>query len=342
MRRVVMEPLSRWGLLCALLGVGLSAAAPAEAGIKIVPTFDESITTLWNARQVMDTVNKVIQFYESKLTDNITVNITFMDMDSGLGQSQKPVYLIPYASFLTALTNDATSANDTTALANLPKQNQEPVLRSPYLYVFPANLKALGFRMPQGPDGIIGLNTGITFTSTSNARSDKYDLYATICHELDECLGLGSGVGFNGLFPQDLYRYDANGQRSFTTDPTAAAYFSLDGSVRRAQFSQTGFADYGDWYSGFDADFNPLFVTPQAQDAFATPGVVVNRSLGVELMSLDVIGYDIGVTKKKESVAVSGGRYSGARVGYQKPGPKPKVTMNPRYPGNRFQLFPRE
>jgi len=44
------------------------------------------------------------------------------------------------------------------------------------------------------------------------------------------------------------------------------------------------YADFGDWYS-------PGGQTPQAQDAFATPGARPN--LGVELTVLDVIGYHL-------------------------------------------------
>jgi hypothetical protein len=92
----------------------------------------------------------------------------------------------------------------------------------------------------------------------------------------------------NDPFPEDLFRYDAARNRSFTTSSSAQAFFSLNGSVRLAQFDNQNDGDFGDWQS------NPLApgVSPQVQDAFATPGA--NPVLGVnELTALDVIGYNL-------------------------------------------------
>jgi hypothetical protein len=86
-------------------------------------------------------------------------------------------------------------------------------------------------------------------------------------------------------FPEDLFRYDAAGNRSFNTNNAAQAFFSLDGTTQLAQFHNiSDGADYGDWESS---------ATAQVQDAFATPGA--HPQLGVELRALDVIGYDLSV-----------------------------------------------
>jgi len=109
-------------------------------------------------------------------------------------------------------------------------------------------------------------------------------------HEIDEVLGLGSALPtpqFNAPFPEDLFRYDASGVRSFTTTATAKAFFSINGTTDLAQFdNQNDGGDFGDWQS------NPLppGVQPKVQDAFATSGAT--PALGVELTALDVIGYD--------------------------------------------------
>src|SRR5262249_52899593 len=89
------------------------------------------------------------------------------------------------------------------------------------------------------------------------------------------------------IFPEDLFRYNSSGGRSFTTSSSATAFFSINGTTLLAQFdNQNDGGDFGDWQS------NPLppGVNPQVQDAFATPGAT--PSLGVELTALDVIGYD--------------------------------------------------
>jgi PEP-CTERM motif-containing protein len=120
-------------------------------------------------------------------------------------------------------------------------------------------------------------------------------LLAVTEHEIDEILGLGSTLGLgvpspfnNQPSPEDFFRYDQSGNRSFTTSNTATAYFSIDGTTRLAQFdNRNDGGDFGDWLS------NPLpsGAQPKVQDAFATPHA--SPALGVELTALDVIGYDL-------------------------------------------------
>jgi hypothetical protein len=65
------------------------------------------------------------------------------------------------------------------------------------------------------------------------------------------------------------------------------AYFSIDATTAFAEFdNQNDGGDFGDWQS------NPLRsgVPARVQDAFATPGAT--PALSVELIALDVIGYD--------------------------------------------------
>ncbi|MDF2435330.1 MAG: hypothetical protein JWP44_4961, partial [Mucilaginibacter sp.] len=95
----------------------------------------------------------------------------------------------------------------------------------------------------------------------------------------------GSDVGGTGFFadpaPEDLYRYDNTGVRNYTTAGDNA-FFSIDGTTDLARFNNVNNGgDYGDWHTGG--------VTPQVQDAFATPGA--HPVLGVETQALDVIGY---------------------------------------------------
>jgi hypothetical protein len=141
-------------------------------------------------------------------------------------------------------------------------------------------------------DGFIGLNTHITDIG-SPGTTGQFSLLATTEHEIDEVLGLGSDLGqsnpfFNDPAPEDLFRYDSAGARSYTTNPAARAFFSINGLPSLAQFdNQNDGGDWGDWQS------NPLppGVAPKVQDAFATAGA--HPSLGVELRALDVIGYDL-------------------------------------------------
>ena len=85
------------------------------------------------------------------------------------------------------------------------------------------------------------------------------------------------------VLPEDVFRYDALGARSFTTDANAASYFSLDGTTALARYNQHQGGDFQDWYSYYGGQ------TPQVQDAYGTRGSM--PVLGVELRVLDVIGY---------------------------------------------------
>lgn len=282
---------SRSGLCLLML---FFSAGRTDGGLVIRPTFDATITTNANAAQIENTINQVIALYNSTFTDNITVNITFKNMTSGLGQSSKPIYYVPTSTYLSALRSDSTTTNDAAALSRLPVTSTDPVRGLSYMFVGQANLKALGFAVGSGSDGTIGVNTSITNITRTSVNSSKYDLFAVVSHEIDEILGLGSGLNlprsYGGyVMPEDLFRYGtASGQRSYTTSSTAVSYFSIDGVNRLVQFSQYPGADYGDWYSN-----GPH--TPRVQDAFGTPGVIINPGVA-EFTALDVIGFNLAGT----------------------------------------------
>lgn len=109
-------------------------------------------------------------------------------------------------------------------------------------------------------------------------------------HEIDEVLGLGStlGQGFPGPYntymsPEDLFRYDANGNRTFST--ATQAYFEITPGTQIAQFNNGSGLDYGDWASGTG--------TVRVQDALGTTGTAGQVNLSTaEIEALGVIGYD--------------------------------------------------
>lgn len=96
--------------------------------------------------------------------------------------------------------------------------------------------------------------------------------------------------------PEDLFRYAANGSRSYGLNSQTgvacsgapAAYFSLTGAVDLAQFNNcNNGGDYGDWQSGIG---NPA----QVQDAYASPGSTPSLGLtSPEMTALDAIGYNL-------------------------------------------------
>jgi hypothetical protein len=282
-----------WAILFTLLGIG-----PAQGNLVINATFDSTITSDPNAAVIESTINSVIALYEASFSDPVTVTITFQEMAGGLGQSSS--FLVPgvsYSTFRSRLAARATTADDAKALAHLPAGSANPVNGSTTLSLNLPNGRALGFSGPgwNPPPGQTG---GTVFLNTSSMNLDrtsinpsKFDLFAVAAHEIDEVLGLTSALDglANGdpaltgdVDVMDLFRYDQNGNRSFTTASSAQAWFSLDGTTRLVRFNQDDTGDFHDWYS-------PGGQTPRVQDAFARSGTTPNPT--VELIALDVIGY---------------------------------------------------
>jgi len=224
-------------------------------------------------------------------------------MSGGLGESQVGfVYNENYQQFYNALAaTDANPAAIAGLTANGGNSATSPVNGSTVIGVNSVNLRALGLSGaplcnvtgtagnlscnssvaggPNAIDGIVGINTSITDPPQANNGSN-YDMTAVVEHEIDEVLGLGSGIpdcnscgsSASAPFarPEDLFRYNANGTRSSLTVNCASpgtAFFSYSGVTDLAQFNNAcNGADFGDWQS------SPLpnGVAAQVQDAFAT------------------------------------------------------------------------
>jgi hypothetical protein len=276
-------------IACAFFCILVSFSANA---LTITPTFDASITNDVNAATIENTINSAIQLYQARFSDPITVTIQFKEIStSGLyGQSQWSYYTLSYSSFRSALASHATTANDTLAMSLLPASSINPVNGGGSIGVKTANMHALGFSgasgLTGGYDGIIGLHTSQLNLSRATTVATKGDLLSTVCHEMDEVLGMSSGLDFGTPLPlpQDLFRYSSTGSRTFTTSGDDA-YFSIDGTnllVRCNQNPSSG--DMGDWWVAGAH-------TPRVQDAIATNGKTPNPN--VELIALDVIGYTL-------------------------------------------------
>jgi len=274
-------------------GIQRFATGPSGNGVTIIPTFDSSITSDPNAATIEATINAAISVYRQNFSDQITVNFEFAEMSSGLGDNSSSGIVTSYLSYRAALASHATTADDATALAHLPSQTNNPVNGNADIFLHDGLARALGFGANiSGSDATVYLNTSIMNLSSLGTNTDSYSLFSTVSHEMDEALGFGSAL--NGLtngqaaptgvvLPEDLFRYDGFGNRSFTTALNATSYCSLDGTTDLAQFSQYDGGDFGDWYS-----YN-VNVVPQVQDAFLAPAVF--PVLGVELRVLDAIGF---------------------------------------------------
>jgi hypothetical protein len=288
-------------LAIVLVVSAIPASASLISPLTITPTFDSSITSDPNAASIEASINTAISFYTATLTtataSPINVTIDFNE-GGGLGGSNTTLFKETYQSFINALINASSGdLTDTTALAGLSTGADNPVTVSTTIDVKTAELRALGYTgvTPIGGfDGTITLNTALTNPGSTGSSLD-YSLMAVAEHEIDEVLGLGSDDSGTGFFadpaPEDLFRYDSSGNRSYTTNTAALAYFSINGSTLLAQFDNQGDGgDWGDWQS------NPLpaGVAAKVQDAYATPGSNPFLSLSSpEVTALDALGYNL-------------------------------------------------
>ncbi len=297
----------------------LCAGLPARADLTINATFDSSITSLANATQIEASINSAIANVTSSITspNNITVSIDFQNMSSGLGQSSTTFYNVHYFDYYNAFKAVATSPAQLAALASLGAAPTNESSVNPASMAAPRSLihvgrggVTLGFTTPgaTGPggsfDSVIGLNTSLT-SPPNGLNSNTYSLQSVATHEIDEVLGIGgagSNLGNSGAVGDlDLYRYSALGVRSYTTDPSATPYFSINGGATvLSYFNQAGGgSDYGDWAS----NPNPAGFGPQVQDAFGTPGT--SLMLGPnEITAFNVIGYGVLPSSVPEPTSV--------------------------------------
>ena len=281
--------------------LGLSATQ-AHAQLVITPIFDSSITSDPNAAAIMGTINSAIGVYETDFINPINVSILFKaDQGISLGQSSTYIGNVSYTSYRNALISTKALGTDSTAFESfLTAGAANPVNGGSVVTDTTAGLRALGFAAspPAGQaDSTISLKTSITNDSRAGVQDpNKYDLFAVASHEINEVLGLGSsldGLSNGAAAPSnvgtlDFFRFSGPGIRSFSTAANANSYFSVDGGTTSlVHFNQSQNGDYHDWDN---ASQGPGFV-PQVQDAFSTPGTVMNLGTA-ELTALTDIGYN--------------------------------------------------
>ena len=265
----------------------------STSGLTINITWDSSVSSAPSG--FTTAVQNAAQYLETQFSDPVTLNI---DIGYGevagsalgsntLGSSESYLSSVSYSSLLNAMTADATTSADASAVASLPSTS--PVNGT--FWTTTSEAKALGLASATSTalDGYVGFSSTLPFTynDTNGVASGTYDFNGVAIHEMSEVMGrlllTGSTVGgtANSYTPYDLFHYSAAGVRDFSA--STAGYFSINsGTTNLAAFNTTSGGDAGDWASS---------VTNDSFDAFSNSGVV-NTVSAADLTALDVIGWN--------------------------------------------------
>jgi hypothetical protein len=212
-------------------------ASEARASLIIIPHYNGTVPAA-----AQTAFNYAINEFETRFTNNMTVNVNVGFGNTGLGQSDSTyVGGFLYSTVRGALAAEAVANPlDTikqTVVANLPASNPAPTNN---FWMTTANAKALGFAVnPLLSDGSILFSNAVTYTYDPNHRGvpGEYDFIGVAEHEISEVLGRDPGLGFNffngpAYLPNDLFRFTAPGavHRSFAQNVpnSPGVYFSVD------------------------------------------------------------------------------------------------------------------
>jgi hypothetical protein len=238
-------------------------------------------------------VNAVVQYFETQLTDPITVNISVgygevggQSLGAGaLGESLTYINSYTYSQLTSALSADATTAADQTALASLPSSNPAGVAN---YWVATAEAKALGLLGASSSlDGSIGFSNAsniFDYNNSDGVTAGQYDFYGVVAHEISEVLGRFVPGG-SSYTPLSLFDFSAAGVRDMSG--AQPGYFSINGGTTNLDgFNSNPGGDLGDWGSTAG---NDAFL------AFAKSGVVLPVTQ-TDLTVLDAIGWNLAAS----------------------------------------------
>lgn len=193
---------------------------------------------------------------------------------------------LPYSEVVTDLTKAATSVDDLSAVAALPKSNP---WGSANIFVSYAQMAAWGDISPSAGgavSGSVGFSSTYAFdySTTSRAAPGAYDFVGIAEHEITHALGRFSSDDANpaGSYTVlDLFKYTGAGALAAT--PSQQAYFSPDGGVTKLLSFDTA-DDPADWMLG---------TNPDSFDSFSSADVE-NAVSQTDVRLMDVLGFDVG------------------------------------------------
>jgi hypothetical protein len=256
----------------------------------------------------------VANLFDNFFTDpiKININVTFGALPATALAQSTANYLpasIAYngttdsgsPGILQRLIDDRTTADDKTAIDNLPVSDTHT------FKLTRANGKALGIIVSDSAtDGSITFNNASNFdythagTGGNLADATAYDFFGVAAHEVSEIMGRVSFIVTGGQFnsyvqPLDLFKRDGSNNLSF--DGAVASTFSIDGGTTDLlTFNNltnpasppgspfvTPNGDFADWADSVPAD--------DPYRARSNPGKIASIS-DADMRIMDVIGYD--------------------------------------------------
>ncbi len=175
------------------------------------------VTSGGMSAQALQGFNDAATLWENELSDNVTVNvdIQFTVLGAGIiGSAGSQTAGFSYSAVKTALTSDAKTANDATAVSNLPSgsaltfrtQNSSGTIitdndggsNNSVLDVNRANAKAIGLisGTDTAQDANISFNSDFTFDfdASNGIAAGAFDFVGIAAHEIGHSLGFRSGV----------------------------------------------------------------------------------------------------------------------------------------------------
>jgi hypothetical protein len=249
-------------------------------------SFDASVST--TARAV---VNSVAQFLQDQFSDPITININVAFGNiGGLGSSSYNLanQTYSYSQIKTALSNDATSSDDVSAISSLLAT--DPISGTHSWNMTPAEAKALGLIAGNGTasDGSMTFSNTAAFDydRSNGIGSGQYDFYGVVAHEMTEVMGrelnaTGNNVATGaGYHPLDLFKYASATNHSFTG--TQFGYFSVNNGFidLNPNFNTNPNGDFGDWAASEAADSFLAFSNSSVVNAITTADLAVMDAIG--------------------------------------------------------------
>ena len=236
-------------------------------------------------------MNYCVQYLDSLITNNITVNIEVgwgeiqgQSLDkSTLGASNIAGNTISYSQLQATLLGNINSAADASAYADLPSTDISQ--HGAGFLISLAQEKALGLVGANGTetDGYVGFSssTAWNFDPNNQAIAGEYDFIGDALHELTHALGRVSGLNPGWpLTVMDLFQYSSAG--TLQTQTGGASYFSINGGVANlGDFSSK--SDLGDWSSTVPND---------SFDAFTAAGTAYTMSQ-TDITLMNVLGFSV-------------------------------------------------